>query len=224
MSRPDTPDAAEGIVDGTARYLRRVEAATEQLTVVLDAYGDEDAAFEAAVAELRDLESECDAILGDLRSLVGSSIGGDVTGVYLHSGALVRFYETTDAVVNEAERVGTELAAMEPGVSDEIAAEWLRMAEFAGEAAVHLSRAGTDQVENLVDPDRAVDVSREAEQIRAVESRCDEVKYRVLESAFASVPTAEALAVRALATRIDAVTNAVEDAADRLVYLDHRSR
>jgi len=222
MSRPGTSDAGDGIVDATARYLRQVEASTEQLAVVIDAYGDDAAAFESAVADLRDLESECDAILGDLRSLVGSSVGGDVTGVYLHSGALVRFYETTDAVVNEAERVGAELAAMDPGVSEGITAEWLRMAEFAGEAAVHLSRAGTAQVETLLAPDRTADVSREAEQIRAVESRCDDVKRHVLESAFASLSTADALAVRAVATRLDAVTNAVEDAADQLVYLDHR--
>jgi hypothetical protein len=37
---------------------------------------------------------------------------------------------------------------------------------------------------------------------------------------FTSLAPAEAILVRALANRLDAVTSAVEDAADRLVYLD----
>jgi hypothetical protein len=60
------------------------------------------------------------------------------------------------------------------------------------------------------------------QQGQAVGSGCDDVKRHVLESAFAPLSTADALPVRAVATRLDAVTNAVEDAADQLVYLDHR--
>ena len=221
MSRSDDPEAVDAIVTRTGQYLQRVDTATEQMVRVIEAYREADAAVEAAVGEIQDIESSCDAAVGELRSLVGSAMDPNFTGLYLRSTALVSFYETADAVVNEAERFATELAAMEPTLPDEIAEGLLRMAEFAGEATVHLSRATTVQLENLTTPDHSADVSREVEQIRAVEGRCDDVKYRVLESAFASLPTGEALAVRALVNRLDAVTNAVEDAADRLVYLEH---
>ena len=224
MARVDDAETATEILTETTRYLRKVERATEQLAVVLDAYVTDEAAFAASVADLQDLESECDAVVGDLRSLVGSSMDPNFSGLYLYSGALVEFYETTDTVVNEAERFATELAAMEPTLPEEIRDDMDRMAEFANEATVHLSRAGTTQFRTLADPDRSGEISRETEQVRALETRCDDVKYRVLEHAFASLSPAEALLVRALANRLDAVTNAVEDAADRLAYLDQHAR
>lgn len=224
MARPDDIETTTEIVTETARYLQRIEVATEQLAVVLDAYGPGEPELGTAVTDLRDLESECDAIVGDLRSLVGSSTDSNVSGLSPRSGPLLAFYETADTVVNEAERFATEFAAMGPTLPGAIHDDLCRMAGFANEAAVHLSLAGTSGFEALADPDRSGSVSREAEQVRALESRCDDVKYRVLEEAFASLSPAKALVVRALANRLDAVTNAVEDAADRLVYLDQHGR
>jgi len=184
MARADGTETVSEIVTETGRYLQRVEAATEQLADIMEAYDVGEPAFETAVADLRDLESECDTLVGDLRSLVGSAMDPNFTGLYLRSGALVEFYE----------------------------------------AAVHLSRAGTTQFDALTDPNRTGEVSREAEQIRAVETRCDDVKYRVLDHAFTSMSREEALVVRALVNQLDEVTNAVEDAVDRLVYLDQYGR
>jgi len=224
MARSDGTETVSEIVTETGRYLQRVEAATEQLADIMEAYDVGEPAFETAVADLRDLESECDTLVGDLRSLVGSAMDPNFTGLYLRSGALVEFYETTDTVVNEAERFGTEFAAMEPSIPGAVHDDLGRMARFANEAAVHLSRAGTTQFDALTDPNRTGEVSREAEQIRAVETRCDDVKYRVLDHAFTSMSREEALVVRALVNQLDEVTNAVEDAVDRLVYLDQYGR
>jgi len=222
MARTETPETVDELVAQSGEYLQQVEAATEELERLLVRYGSDPAAFESTLVDLRALESECDARVGDLRSLVGSSMDPNFTGLYLMSDALVEFYETTDAVVNNAEGFGNELAAMRPDLSTELAGNLREMAGFAHEATVHLSRAATTQFENLTSAGQSVDVSREAEQIRAIEGRCDDAKRRALDRAFTSMEPADALTVRALANELDDVTNAVEDAADRLVYMSHK--
>ncbi|MFB6295682.1 MAG: DUF47 domain-containing protein [Halobacteriales archaeon] len=224
MARTETPETVDELVARSGEYLKQVETATGKLEQLLSQYRDDQAAFESTLVDLRALESECDARVGDLRSLVGSSMDPNFTGLYLMSDALVEFYETADAVVNNAEGFGNELAAMRPDLSTALADDLREMAGFAHEAAVHLSRAGTTQFENLTSAGQSVDVSREAEQIRAIEGRCDDAKRRALDRAFTSMEPADALTVRALTGGLDDVTNAVEDAADRLVYMSHKGR
>jgi uncharacterized protein Yka (UPF0111/DUF47 family) len=224
MARTETPETVDELVRRTGEYMRQVETATGRLETLLSQYDGDPAAFESTLADLRTLESECDVLVGDLRSLVGSSMNPNFTGLYLMSDALVEFYETTDSIVNGAEQFGNELAAMEPDLSAGLSGDLEEMAGFAHEATVHLSRAGTTQFENLTRPERPVDISREAEQIRAIEARCDDAKFRALDRAFSSREPVDALTVRALTNGLDAVTNAVEDAADRLVYMSHKGR
>jgi uncharacterized protein Yka (UPF0111/DUF47 family) len=224
MARTENPETVDELVGRTGEYLQQVETATGELETLLSQYGDDPAAFEATLADLRGLESECDVAIGDLRSLVGSSRDPNFTGLYLMSDAIVEFYETADTIVNGAEQFGNELAAMNPDLSEPLSDDLREMAGFAHEATIHLSRAGTTQFENLTHPERPADISREAEQIRATESRCDDAKYRALDRAFTSREPVDALTVRALTNQLDEVTNAVEDAADRLVYMSHKGR
>lgn len=224
MARTETPAAVDELVAQSGEYLQQVETATGELEHLLSQYGNDPATFESTLLDLRALESKCDARVGDLRSLVGNSIDPTFTGVYRMSHAFVDFYETTDAVVNNAEQFGNELAAMRPDLSTDLARYLRQMAGFANEATVHLSRAGTTHFENLTTTGRSVDISRQAEQIRAIEGRCDDAKRRALDRAFTSMEPADALTVRALTSGLDDVTNAVEDAADRLVYMSHKAR
>ena len=224
MARTETPETVDELVAQSGEYLRQVETATEELEQLLSRYAHDRAAFESTLAEIRELESECDARVGDLRSLVGSSMDPNFTGLYLMSDALVEFYETADAVVNNAEQFGNELAAMRPDLSRDLLGDLREMAGFANEAAVHLSRAGTTQFENLTNAGGSTDISREAEQIRAIEGRCDDAKRRALDRAFTSMESADALTVRALTSELDDVTNAVEDAADQLMYMSYKGR
>jgi uncharacterized protein Yka (UPF0111/DUF47 family) len=101
-----------------------------------------------------------------------------------------------------------------------VGSDAVAMADDADRAMQLLSRATVA----FLDPDsEASTVEDTVAEIRELEHRCDERKHAALRTVFAREPTGEALVDRAVLRSLDGVADAVEDAADRLAYLQART-
>lgn len=215
MSEPDV-ETTVLVRERTESLLTDVGRCVELLSGLLEDYGRSPEAFDDDVLTLREQESACNATARGLRLSVGQSMTAEPTGLYLMAGDLVSLYTLVEAVANRAERVGTELAAIRPAVSEDCLTALLGLAERAIEAFEALAAATRAYVESLVvngDPNEVVEP---VERVRSIESDCDEYRQAALRIAFEDGPTLDALGIRAVVYDLDGVVNGIETAADRL--------
>jgi uncharacterized protein Yka (UPF0111/DUF47 family) len=215
-----TDRCADEVRSQTATYLGQVRTTTSHLPDALDAYGDNRAAFEAAVDRLGTHESECDATLRELRSLVGESLPPNYTDVYLRADDVVRLYARIDEVPNRTESFARELASMRPDLPAEVRDALREMAALVVEATVLLTEATEAYVDQLVSAGDPVRVTGDVERIGTLESDCDGHKYDALSAAFESCETGDALVARELLLTLDDAMDAVEDAAEHLLSMN----
>ncbi|PSP84990.1 hypothetical protein BRC83_03525 [Halobacteriales archaeon QS_1_68_17] len=221
MTTPSERFAAE-FRSLTDVYLRQVRNCTRRLPDAVRAYGTDREQFRHEVERLSAVESECDSTLRQVRALVGESMPPNFTVAYLHAGDVVDLYAEVDAVANRAEQFGRELAAIEPAVTDPELASLVEMAEMTDEATGVLTNAVLDRADDLSTVGEVPPIEDAVEAIDALESECDAAKYELIETGFTDGTTVEALAVRELALVLDGAMDAVEDAADHLVYMASR--
>ena len=214
-----TGATAEEVLSSTELYLEQVETCTSHLPDAVDAYGTDPDAFVAAVDRLSAVESECDATLRELRTLVGEALPPNFTEVFLRVEDVSTLYARIDVVPNRAEQFARELGAMDPGLSRETRDSLRGMATLVAEATTVLTDATGAYVEGLVTAGEPVRVRDAVESVAALEGECDGHKYVALRRAFGTLPTAEALVVRQLLLSIDAAMDAAEDAADHLLSM-----
>ena len=217
----DTVTGAVGdeISARTGTYLQQVETTTAHLPDAVDAYGDDADAFVATVDRLSTQESECDATLRELSSLLGESLPPNYTGVYLRADDVVRLYGCLDAIPNRAERFARELASMRPDLSPDTCAALQEMSSLVVEGTVILTDLADAFVETLLTAGDPIVVADEVQRIVALETDCDAYTYDALTTVFEERETADALVVRELLLALDAAMDAVEDAAEYLLSM-----
>ena len=203
----------------TDTYLKQVEATTAHLPDAVDAYGENADAFVAAVDRLDTQESECDATLRELSTLLGESLPPNYTDVYLRADDVVRLYGRIDAVPNRAERFARELASMRPDLTADTREALREMCDLVVEGTVILADLADAYVETLVTSGDSIVVADEVATIVELETACDAHKYEALQSVFETRGTADALVVRELLLALDAAMDAVEDAAEHLLSM-----
>jgi len=214
-----TGEFANEISARTDTYLQQVETATAHLPDAVEAYGDDADAFVATVDRLSTQESECDATLRELSSLLGESLPPNYTDVYLRADDVVRLYSHLDAVPNCAERFARELASMRPDMTTDTRAALREMSALVVEGTVVLTDLADAYVESLVTAGDPIVVAEDVQTIVALETECDAHKYDALKTAFAECETADALVIRELLLALDAAMDAVEDAAEHLLSM-----
>lgn len=220
MTDTVTDSCADAIRTRTATYLQQVERCLAHLPDALEAYGSDQEAFAATVEGLSTAESECDATLRELRTLVGESAPPNYTAVYLRADDLVRLYARLDEIPNCAEQFCRELWVVRPDLDPETLAALREMARVTTRATATLTEVTDAYVDSLVTPGDPVRVADDVEAIAELESRCDDRKYEALEHAFASQPAGQALVVRALVGTLDEAADAVEDAGDYVLSMN----
>ncbi|MFC7133006.1 MULTISPECIES: DUF47 family protein [Salinibaculum] len=217
---PTVTDAfGDEVLARTETYLDQVRAATAHLPDAVDAYGTDRDAFEAAVDRLSTQESECDATLRELRTLVGESLPPNYTDVYLRADDVMRLYDCVDAVPNHAESFVRELAAMRPDLPERVHEALAEMASLATEATVVLTDVTEAYVESLLAAGEPVRVVDSVDTLATMEGDCDAHKYDALTAAFGACSTADALVVRELLLALDDAVDAIEDAGDHLLSM-----
>jgi hypothetical protein len=215
---PATDDYGAEVRALTETYLDAVTEAVVHLPDALDAYGTDSEAFDTAVERIADRESACDDALRGLRGVLRESMPPNYTDLYLRIDDVARLYAAIDAVPNRAERFVRELRAIGPALDDEVVATLREMAVLTTEAAARLADVVADYVEYLIADAESVGVTDAVEAVAGLESECDGLKYEALAATFEGRPTAEALVVRELVLTLDAAMDAVEDAADHLLF------
>jgi len=219
MSETRTTAFATEFQDRAGRYLDQVEAAVTYAPMALETYETDRTAFHRDVREVGRIESECDDLLEECRTLIGSSMRPNFTGVYLRPGSVLDLFVAIDRVVNRIETFLAELAAIEPALSLAARRDLIRMAETTAEATTLLATATGALLESLCTGGDCPDVDAAVTEIGALESRCDRRRTKIVADAFANEATVQALLLRELATTLDAATDAVEDAGDRLSFV-----
>ena len=193
--------------------LAEVRGCVEVLPEIIDSYHRDAATFDERIADLRAGESDCNEAARSLRAAVADSYAAEA---FFHpTGDLISLVSAVDAVANRAERVATELAAVEPPLGEFLRDELARMAELAILAFDALSDAISSYVASLAIGGDAT-IAASIERVRSLESECDDHRRDALRTAFQETTTSEALAIRVVLQGIDAVVNGMETAADAL--------
>lgn len=208
------PAVVEVVHGRTERFLAEVRECIELLSEAVESYAVDEAAFADAIAALESRESACNEAARDLRVAVRGSVSAD------DAPSPARDFRSLvvaiDGVANRAERVGTELAAIEPALTDRCHESLRGMAETARRAFEALSDATMAYLGALAAGGDADPVVEAIERVRKLETECDDLRQAALRMAFDDLATGEALAVRAVAHEMDAVVDAMETAADSM--------
>jgi uncharacterized protein Yka (UPF0111/DUF47 family) len=214
---------ATDLQDVSERYLDRVAWTVDQVTGTLELYRADRTEFYESVEHIKGLESDCDALLDEIRTTLGESMRAELSDIQVESSALLEVYLGIDEIVNRTEQFLADMAAMEPDLSETALADLIRMADFLRMATDRLATAVSDLLGQLCRPDEAniaESVTAPVTEIGSLESSCDSIRHKLIGDTFARSPTAEALLVRELAVTLDSALDAVEDAADQLLLLD----
>lgn len=213
---PETASYTAVVTDETTAYLDAVTDCLVLLPEALAAYGDTQA-FADASAALGQQESTCD----DHRQRLCGAIGRArpaFTDLYLRAAELSELFRMVDAVANAAEAFIRDLGAMSPSLADTTRRRLEDIAALACQATTLLTDAVESYVRALAANEPTPPITEAVERIRGLESQCDQYRETIVARAFERDTTANALAVRELAQSLDAIPDAVEDAADQLVF------
>ncbi len=187
-------------------YLEEVTECVSALDGVFDG-------TESGVERVESLESRCDETGRALRSALGAA-APTFRGVYLQAGDLAEFYTRTDEVANHAEAValdyratGAYLGPVRPHLREMVADAVVASAHLETATAAYLADGEDDTVSEAVS------------RIRELERACDDRRHDAVRVAFEQRDAADALVVRELVRGVDAVVDAVEDAADHIEFM-----
>lgn len=210
-----TTEHTTDVADRTATYLTAVEDCLRVLPRALAVYG-ESQAFADATAELGRKESVCDDHRRRLCGTVGRA-RPEFAALYLRGAELTELFTMVDAVPDAAERFVRDLDSMSPALTEPTVDRLEEVAALACEANALLTEAIEAYVRALVTDDPAPAIADAVERITDLESQCDQYRDEIVARAFERQSTVDALVVRELVRSLDAVPNAIEDAADQLM-------
>lgn len=219
---PATGDAfEERLAAQTTACLEQVDECVAALPRLLDRYAAGES-YRRTVDRIREAESDCDGTIRRISTVVSNAdveeLGLGLTHLHLNAGATISLYQRLDEVANAAEQFAEELAAIDPPRSAAALDHLREMAETARRTAPVLARAVTGYTEALCDPYASAALGDEIGRIRAAESDCDDLRNRAIAAAFADDAPAPTV-YRELAHMLDAVVDAMEDVADRIVWI-----
>ncbi|MFB6281956.1 MAG: DUF47 domain-containing protein [Haloferacaceae archaeon] len=205
----------------TTACLERIDECVAALPRLLDRHADGEP-HGRLVERIRKAESDCDREVRRINTLVSNAevedLGLGLTHLHLNAGATIDLYQRLDGIANAAEQFAEELAAIDPPRSPAVLDRLCEMAEIAARTVPVLARAVTGYTEALCDPYASVDLGGEIRRIRAAEDECDDLRHDAVAAAFADDAPAPTVH-RELAHLLDAVVDAMEDVADRIVWI-----
>lgn len=211
-----SPDYADIVAEKTVTYLDAVEDCLVLLPQTLSAAADGRPLTDASDA-LVEQESVCDQHRRRLCGAIGRS-RPNYTDVYLRAADLAELFSMVDAIPDAAERFVRDFEAMSPSLSESTLTTLQDVAVLTLSGVKLLTDAIETYVESLLTDGPNPPVGDAVDRISKLESQCDQYRNDVLSQAFEAHSTADALVVRALLQSLDAVPNAVEDAADHLLF------
>ncbi|WP_248515047.1 DUF47 domain-containing protein [Salinarchaeum laminariae] len=200
--------------EASIRYSLRELAGTAAecvslLPTAIRLHAEDDPGFDGVVERCSALETRCDELVQSLRRSVADDRPA-FSETYLFAPGLLELAYEVDRIASECEQFVAELEAIDPSLSAAAETSMVEHAQRSAAACDRLSR-GVDAALNG-EPCRT-----EIDAIRVAESSCDRLKYQALSDADGT--PGEVLLIREFAVTLDAVPNAIEDAADVLGQL-----
>jgi len=206
----------------TAPYLERLTDCVSLLPVVLEEYAARDAYLET-VEDIQTLESKCDEMIRSLTGLITNAGPEDMglldTRIDFNEAALLALYKDIDVVANLTERIVQELVMMQPPHENDCFRGLQAMATEIVSMTITLEDVVTRFVTaicNTYESDTLID---EIEDIRARESRCDELRNDVITTAFSDDEIESPLLWREFAILFDDLANKIEDITDQIIII-----
>jgi uncharacterized protein Yka (UPF0111/DUF47 family) len=206
----------------TETYLESIDACVASLPRLIDQYAAEDPSYRRTVERIHAIESDCDETNRRISTLIANAdvdeLGLGLTNLHLNTGTTIDLYQQLDEIANTAERFAAELDAIEPPRSAACLDVLHEMADTAARTTPVLARTVTDYIEVLCDPYASATLGADITRIRAAESDCDDLRTDAIAAAFdGDVPVP--VVYREFANILDAVVDAMEDVADRIVWV-----
>jgi len=203
--------------DGTATrdsdrlrtFFDSVRECVELLPTLLSQYRRDDEGFAETVERIDAIESRCDSLVRGLRHELVTTDAADSA-----AGRTLQLLDDADRIVSRGERFAKELAAIRPELPVAVDGVLLDMARAASEATGLFVDAVDEQLLRRSESR----ISGRCQRIRTLERECDERKYELLDRLFHDPRVDDPLLLKDLVTTFDEIPNAVEDAADRLLY------
>ncbi|ELZ56181.1 MULTISPECIES: DUF47 domain-containing protein [Halorubrum] len=215
-------DFGERLEAQTAAYLDRIDDCVALLPRVLDEYA-ADGPYRDTVDEIAAVESECDDLVRDLRTLITDAGPDDIgllnTRINFNESALLDFYNELDVVANHTERIAQEVAMMRPDPGVDAFDDMREMAARIAEMVAVLDDVVEGFVRGLARADATETLTEGIEAIRELESECDDLRNDAIATAFADEAVDQPLVYRELAILLDELANAAEDLTDRIVVI-----
>jgi len=206
--------SATGYDERLRSFFESVHECIELLPTLLSQYRRDDEGFAETVERIDAIESRCDSLVRGLRHELVTT---DATGS--SAGRTLQLLDDADRVVSRAERFAKELAAIRPELPVSVDGVLLDMARTAGEATELFVGAVDEELLHR----SGNRVRGRCQRIRTLERECDERKYELLDRLFHDPRVDDPLLLKDLVTTFDEIPNAVEDAADRLLYTRRRN-
>ncbi len=216
------PSFGDQLESETEAYLNRLNDCVMLFPVVLEQYA-EDGDYQETVEEIQTIESECDEmnrrIIAHITNADPEKIGLLNTRINFNESALIELYKNVDVVANLTERIVQELVMIQPA-HDTACFDGLReMADHIVEMTATLEGVVERFVHTLCSAYETDSLAEEIEDIRAGESRCDELRNDVITTGFREYSTDQALVYREFAILFDELANKIEDITDQIIII-----
>ncbi len=195
-------------------FFESVRECVDLLPTLLTQYRRDADAFDETVDRIDAIESRCDSLVRGLRHELVTGEAPDPS-----AGGTLQLLDDADRIVSRAERFAKELAAISPELPVPADGTLLDLARTASEATALFVGAVDEELLGR----SGEQLSGRCQRVRTLERKCDERKYELLDRLFHDPRVDDPLLLKDLVTTFDEIPNAVEDAADRLLYVRRRT-
>jgi len=219
---PSDADFGDQLQSQTAGYLDRLDDCVGLLPVVLDEYaaGDD---YAGTIEEIQTIESECDRTIRDITGLITNAGPDDIgllnTRINYNESALVELFQNVDTVANLTERIAQELEMMRPPHDNDCFRGLREMSDEIRTMTATLERVLERFLASLRDTDASDTLIDEIHDIRAAETRCDDLRNDVIATAFREDGIDHPLMYREFAILFDDLANTIEDITDQIAII-----
>ena len=200
--------------DRLRTFFESVRECVDLLPTLLTQYRRDADAFAETVDRIDAIESRCDSLVRGLRHELVTGEAPDPS-----AGGTLQLLDDADRIVSRAERFAKELAAIRPELPVPVDGTLLDLARTTSEATGLFVGAVDEELCSR----SGEQLSGRCQRVRTLERECDERKYELLDRLFHDPRVDDPLLLKDLVTTFDEIPNAVEDAADRLLYVRRRT-
>ena len=216
------PDFGTQLDTLTETYFSDLRECVGLLPQILSEYENTDN-YHETLEQIQGLESDCDRTVREINGTIAnagpSEMGLLNSRVHFNSSALIQFYQKLDVIANTTERIAQEVRMMQPAHDNDCFDGLQEMAAATAREITTLEDVVKRFVHSLRNTTEQAVLTAEIAAIRDMESECDRIRNRVIETAFADESIEQPLMYREFAILFDELANTMEDVTDQIIII-----